>query len=144
MARLVSEGRKREFAAFGFREKDVPDPEDRTTFERSKLNWQEVEDGNHREMLEWVRSLIHLRRTTPALNDGDKGHTRIQWNEEDCWLVMDRGYVRVVLNLGNKEAQYDVPEGCRVQLASREGISPAGNKVTVPADTIAILSPDTC
>jgi maltooligosyltrehalose trehalohydrolase len=141
MARLVSEGRKREFAAFGFREKDVPDPEDRATFERSKLNWQELEDGSHKEMLEWVRSLIHLRRTTPALNDGDKGHTKVRWSEEDCWLVMDRGCIRVVLNLGEKEGQFDVPEGCRIQLASRQGIDIAGTKLTVPANTIAIVSP---
>ncbi|HKO20882.1 MAG TPA: malto-oligosyltrehalose trehalohydrolase, partial [Acidobacteriaceae bacterium] len=104
MARLVSQGRKREFAAFGFAERDVPDPEVRETFERSRLNWEEVEQDGHKEMLEWVRSLIHLRRTSVALNDGEMSHTEVRWSEEGQWLVMDRGAMRVVLNLGSQAA----------------------------------------
>jgi maltooligosyltrehalose trehalohydrolase len=140
MARLVSEGRKREFAAFGFSEKDVPDPEARETFERSRLNWQEADQGDHKEMLEWVRSLIQLRRTTPALNDGDRDHTHVRWSEEGQWLVMDRGdEVRVILNLGGKEVEFDDADGFLVRLASRDGVQLAGAKLTVPPDTIAIL-----
>jgi maltooligosyltrehalose trehalohydrolase len=52
MARLVSEGRKREFAAFGWAPDSIPDPEDAETFERSKLNWDETNDEEHAEMLE--------------------------------------------------------------------------------------------
>ena len=140
MARLVSQGRKREFAAFGFAERDVPDPEVRETFERSRLNWEEVEQDGHKEMLEWVRSLIHLRRTSVALNDGEMSHTEVRWSEEGQWLVMDRGAMRVVLNLGNQAAQFDDAAGYRVQLASREGVSLAGARLSVPADAIAILS----
>ena len=66
VARLVLEGRAREFAAFGFSEKDVPDPEAPETFARSKLNWAEAEDGRHKEMLAWYRSLIQLRRRLSA------------------------------------------------------------------------------
>jgi maltooligosyltrehalose trehalohydrolase len=143
MARLVSEGRKREFAAFGFHEKDVPDPEAQDTFERSRLNWEEVDHGSHKEMLEWVRCLIRLRRTTPALNDGDKGHTKASWSDEHRWLVMDRGPVRVILNLGDSAAQFKAPERSRIQLASREGVTVDGNNVSVPPDAIAILVHDT-
>ena len=42
MARQVSEGRRKEFAAFGWDPDAIPDPEDRRTFQRSKLNWEEV------------------------------------------------------------------------------------------------------
>jgi maltooligosyltrehalose trehalohydrolase len=139
MARLVSEGRKREFAAFGFGDQ-VADPEARETFERSKLNWNEVDQGSHKEMLEWVRSLVDLRRRTPALNDGDKGHTKVQWSEEDRWLLMHRGAVQVLLNLGKLEAHFDVPDGFHIELASREGLNAVNGKLAVPPDTIAILS----
>ena len=139
MARLVSQGRKREFAAFGFAERDVPDPEVRETFEGSRLNWEEVEQGSHKEMLEWVRSLIHLRRTTPALNDGEMSHTEVRWNEEGQWLVMDRGCVRVVLNVGKRVAEFEDAGGYRIRLASREGVSLASARLNVPADTIVIL-----
>jgi len=140
MARLVSEGRKREFAAFGFAEKDIPDPEDRATFTRSKLNWEEIEQGNHKDMLEWVRSLIHLRRTTPALNDGDMGHTRVHWNEESRWLLMDRGSVQVALNLGTDDACLDIPENFRLHLASSNNVNRSEGKLRLPPNTIAILS----
>ena len=139
MARLVSQGRKREFAAFGFAERDVPDPEVRETFERSRLNWEEVEQGSHKEMLEWVRSLIHLRRTTPALNDGEMSHTEVRWSEKGQWLVMDRGCVRAVLNLGREPAKFEDAGGYRIRLASREGVSLASARLNVPADTIVIL-----
>lgn len=139
MARLVSQGRKREFAAFGFAERDVPDPEVRETFERSRLNWEEVEQGSHKEMLEWIRSLIHLRRTTPALNDGEMSHTEVRWNEEGQWLVMDRGCVRAVLNLGRNVAQFEDAGGYRIRLASRSGVSLTSATLNVPADTIVIL-----
>jgi maltooligosyltrehalose trehalohydrolase len=140
MAKAVSEGRKKEFAAFGFGEQEVPDPEARETFERSKLNWQEVEEGRHREMLEWYRALIRLRRSSTCLNDGDKGHTRVRCNEGERWLVMDRGGVQVLVNLGHEAAGFDVPEGFRMVLVSREGIGASGGKISLPSNTLAVLS----
>jgi maltooligosyltrehalose trehalohydrolase len=56
--KAVSEGRLREFAEFGW--SDVPDPQDPATFERSRLQW--LEGAANREMLEWYRSLLRLRR----------------------------------------------------------------------------------
>jgi maltooligosyltrehalose trehalohydrolase len=52
--KTVAEGRRKEFAQFGFA--DTPDPEDPQSFERSKLQWQ---PGN--EMWEWYRRLLELR-----------------------------------------------------------------------------------
>jgi maltooligosyltrehalose trehalohydrolase len=140
MAKAVSEGRKMEFAAFGFAEKEVPDPEARDTFDRSKLNWEEVEDGCHREMRDWYKALIHLRRNSISLNDGDKGHTKVRFSEEHRWLVMDRGGVHVLANLGQAEASFDVPDSFRVALVSRQGIGIHGAKMTLPANTLAIIS----
>ncbi len=123
MAKAVSAGRKREFAAFGFGELEVPDPEARATFERSKLNWDEVEDGCHKEMLEWYRALIHFRRRSISLNDGDRGHMAVRYSEEDRWLAMDRGGVVVLANLGQQDTSFDVAEGFRrgVDVARRSG-----------------------
>ncbi len=41
----MSEGRRREFAAFGWAPEDVPDPQDPATFAASVLRWDEVGDG---------------------------------------------------------------------------------------------------
>lgn len=58
LQKAVSEGRRNEFKDFDFSE--VPDPQDATTFERSKLNWKLVEGENL--MLHWYASLIDLRK----------------------------------------------------------------------------------
>ena len=58
LKKAVSEGRRSEFKDFDFNE--VPDPEDPATFERSNLTWADA--AENREMLEWYRRLLHLRR----------------------------------------------------------------------------------
>jgi maltooligosyltrehalose trehalohydrolase len=143
MVKAVSEGRKKEFAAFGFAELDVPDPEARETMERSKLNWDEVADGCHQEMHDWYRALIRLRRNSISLNDGDRGHTKVKFSEEDRWLAMDRGGVQVLANLGRKDASFDVPESFRVALVSREGVGGNAGKISLPPNTLAVLSCET-
>jgi maltooligosyltrehalose trehalohydrolase len=55
LKKAVIEGRRKEFAQFGF--EDTPNPEDPRTFERSKLQWQ---PGN--EMWHWYQKLLALRR----------------------------------------------------------------------------------
>jgi maltooligosyltrehalose trehalohydrolase len=139
MARLVSEGRKREFAAFGFAEKEVPDPEDRHTFEVSKLNWSETHEGKHAEMLEWTRKLIHLRRTNRALNDGDIHHMKVEYDAEKRWLTMQRGGVRTLMNIGEAAVRMKMLEGESLGLVSREGVVVEGDLIVLPAMSLAVV-----
>ncbi len=92
MARSVSEGRRREFTSFGWRPEEVPDPQSPSTFERSKLNWPELDKEPHRTVLEWYRALIRLRR---SLN-GSAAH--IQLDGADT-LHIERGPVSVTARL---------------------------------------------
>jgi maltooligosyltrehalose trehalohydrolase len=140
MAKAVSEGRKKEFAEFGFDKQEVPDPECRETFERSRLNWQELDEGRHKEMLDWYRALIRLRRSSIALNDGDRGHCTVRFSEEKRWMTMDRGAVQILVNLGHELASFDVPDDFRIALASRPEIDDQSGKVLLPPNTLAILS----
>jgi maltooligosyltrehalose trehalohydrolase len=140
MARLVSEGRKREFAAFGWTPESIPDPEDVETFERSKLKWDEVNEGEHAEMLAWYRQLIRLRRQIPSLTDGEPGHTSATYSEQDRWLSMERGDVTVSCNLGETEGMFPVPEGGRVVLGSRGVPQVFDGAVMLPPNTVVIIS----
>jgi maltooligosyltrehalose trehalohydrolase len=140
MAKAVSAGRKKEFAAFGFAEQEVPDPEVRETFERSRLDWAEIGAGQHEKMLDWYRALIRLRRGSKSLNDGDLGHIKVRFDEQSRWMVMDRGGVQVLANLGQQDASFDVPEGFRVALVSRDGVGVDGGKIRLPKSTLAVLS----
>jgi maltooligosyltrehalose trehalohydrolase len=138
MAKKVSEGRKREFAAFGYAEEEVPNPEDPKTFADSKLNWSEMHEGRHGEMLEWVKELIHLRRTTVALNDGDLGHLKIEFDAEKRWLSMRRGSVRVLVNLGRQAEGFKLKPEERVRLCSKQ-MPEVDGAVLLPAMSLAVL-----
>ena len=144
MAKSVSEGRRREFAAFGWDPASIPDPENPETFRRSKLNWEEIGDGRHAEMLEWYRKLIHLRRNSPSLNDGDLHNITVAFDEQDRWLTMDRkgehGAVRVLCNLGDQPVELPSPDSLPVVLASPDGLRMVEGKIFLPPDSVAILS----
>ena len=71
LAAATRKGRTAEFAAMGWDESLVPDPNDPATFERSKLHWAEASEGDHLRLLEGYRALARLRRERPE----DAGET---------------------------------------------------------------------
>jgi maltooligosyltrehalose trehalohydrolase len=142
MARAVSEGRKREFAAFGWAPDEVPDPESRETFERSKLNWSEIGEGQHAEMLDWCRKLIALRRGSTTLNNGEPGHVKVSFSEDERWLVMDRESIRVALNLGKDFVALKKFQNYRMVLPSEDDIRLESDTLHLPPSRLAILSQD--
>jgi maltooligosyltrehalose trehalohydrolase len=138
LARAVSKGRTHEFAAFGWDPSSVPDPEKPATFENSKLKWDEIERPDHAEVLEWYRALIRLRRSTPCLNDGTPGNTRVTYDEQGKWLRMNRGNLTVLCNLG-EEHRFALAASARVLLASQSVSQPDHNSITLTPDSIVIL-----
>jgi maltooligosyltrehalose trehalohydrolase len=143
MAKSVRDGRRGEFAAFGWNPDDIPDPGAKETFERSKLKWDEVHEGKHEEMLEWYRKLIHLRRGSASLNDGDLGHAKVEFDEKKRWLTMERGLVKVFCNLGDGPAEFANADQLALLLASHKDVEATEEKVVLPPNTVAILSRET-
>lgn len=139
LARLVSQGRKKEFAAFGWSPDAIPNPESRATFERSKLNWKEASSGEHAEMLAWYRSLIRLRKATPCLNNGEPGKIRTAFNEQEGWLWFQRGNVLVCCNFGDAEHAFDVAGGGHALLASRDGVRAENDALRLPGNAVAVV-----
>jgi maltooligosyltrehalose trehalohydrolase len=139
VARAVSEGRKREFEAFGWNPEVIPDPESRDTFERSKLNWNEATEPDHAEMLAWYRNLIRLRRSTSCLNDSQRGRTHVSYDEEEQWLRVERGSITVLCNLNQTEHTFPTPASARLILASRSEVSIKDAILKLPSDSVAVL-----
>jgi maltooligosyltrehalose trehalohydrolase len=139
MARAVSEGRRNEFSAFGWAPESIPDPEHPQTFEQSKLDWNELSQPDHREMLEWYRRLIALRRTTACLNDGEPRHTKVVFSEIDKRLSMTRGTIAVHCNLGRSEQTFHVPSRSEIVLSSRKGLAIERDELVLPPDTVAVI-----
>jgi maltooligosyltrehalose trehalohydrolase len=93
IARATSRGRMREFQAFGWRPEDVPDPQARSSFDRSRLDWSEPAREPHASLLRWYRGLLALRRETPELGAGQP--LRVTLDEASRRLVLERGPVRL-------------------------------------------------
>ena len=78
LGRLVTEGRRKEFKGFAaFADeasiKRIPDPQAESTFNASKLNWQEVNEGMHAQTRALYREALRLRREDPALRCRARG-----------------------------------------------------------------------
>ncbi len=140
LGKLVSEGRRQEFAAFGWNPGDVPDPQARATWEGSKLNWAERTEGEHAEMLAWYRQLIALRKATPALMDGNLRRVNVRFNEAERWLLLERGNVTVAFSLAQKPVTFEAPAGSALTLASAADVSLREGKLTLPPDAVAVVT----
>jgi maltooligosyltrehalose trehalohydrolase len=140
LARLVSEGRRQEFSAFGWAPEMIPDPESPGTYEASKLKWNEVDEPEHAPILEWYRALIRLRRTTPCLNDGGHSNVCVTFDDEEGWLRMERGTITVLTNLGVAEKTLEAPQSSVLELASHKTIRIVEGSISLPRDSIAVLT----
>ncbi|MGA8528145.1 MAG: DUF3459 domain-containing protein, partial [Acidobacteriaceae bacterium] len=140
LGKLVSEGRKKEFAAFGWDPAEVPDPQALATFERSKLNWEERSQPPHAEMLAWYRELIALRKGLPELTDGDLSRVRMRCSEQERWLMMERGRCTVAFSVAERPMTVDVQSGSRIVLASTNEVVFEGDRLTLPPDSVAVLT----
>jgi maltooligosyltrehalose trehalohydrolase len=115
LARATAEGRKREFADHGWDADEIPDPQDPETFLRSKLNWAEVDDGDHTRLRRLYQRLIELRHTEPDMADPWLDHLRVDYDEGQRWIVMHRGSLAIGCNLGTDAVT--IPVGGEVVLA---------------------------
>ncbi|HEX2295519.1 MAG TPA: malto-oligosyltrehalose trehalohydrolase [Actinomycetota bacterium] len=141
LGQAVSEGRKREFAAFGWDPGAIPDPQDPATFERSKLDWSELDEQPHADLLEWHRSLIALRREWPELTDGRLDRVEVAYDEDARWLTTTRGRITVACNFGPGEVAVPVRDALRGRLLLTSGKEPSGagpNEVRLPGESVTI------
>jgi len=129
LGRLVTEGRKREFAAFGWSEDEIPDPQAPGTFEVSKLRWADVEDPLHADLLAWHKALIQLRTSSPDLIDGRMDLVEVDFDEDERWLVMRRGAITVACNFGPDEVTIPLNDQRTAELLLTSGKDPDGNSL---------------
>jgi maltooligosyltrehalose trehalohydrolase len=142
LGRAVSEGRRSEFVDFGWNPEEVPDPQDPATFQRSKLRWNEIDEPEHRAMLEWHRSLIRLRRSQPDLTDGHLHRVVTELDETARWLTVTRGSVTICCNFADTAQCLPLHNPGDVLLASGEaGLSECG--IRLGPETLAVVGTQT-
>ncbi|MFI8165141.1 malto-oligosyltrehalose trehalohydrolase [Streptomyces sp. NPDC086081] len=144
LADAVRRGRRREFAAHGWKEEDVPDPQDPATRDRSCLDWSEPEREPHARVLAWYRRLLTLRREQPDLTDPDLADTKVAYDEERRWLAFRRGDVLVAVNLAPEPAELPLGVPHARVLAAWEPVEAPGEDgvVRLPGESGVVLLQD--
>jgi maltooligosyltrehalose trehalohydrolase len=143
LGEAVREGRRSEFASFGWDPESIPDPQDPETYRRSMLRWEEREGTPHAGVEAWYRELLALRRSVPDLAAGDLAGIEVELDEEQRTLWVRRGDVLICCNLSTEErgvaagASAGVAE---ILLASRDGIRLDGDRVHLPGPSVAVLT----
>lgn len=137
LAAAITRGRRREFAEHGWAEQDVPDPQDPATRDRSCLDWAEQDRAVHRELLEWYRSLIALRRAEPALTDPRLD--TVTATAGGRTLRVARGPFRILVNFSDAPARVPLDTPCEVLLSRPECKLLPGDAVQLPARGAAVL-----
>ena len=114
LARAVRDGRRAEFARFAQfcdpaeREK-IPDPNEVATFARSRLDWSELERGEHGGWLDYHRELLQIRRhhIVPLLPRMRGNSGRASSLGENAlrvdWLAGNGANLTLLANLGARD-----------------------------------------
>jgi maltooligosyltrehalose trehalohydrolase len=139
LADQVRQGRRREFAAFGWKPEDVPDPQAEDTFARSRLQWNELSAEPHKRLLEWHRALIRLRRETPALRDGNYQECRIEFDEQARWLVLRRSGLAVACNFAADVRDIPLAACAEILLQSHRDARAVTHSCQLPGDSVAVV-----
>jgi len=109
LGRATATGRINEFARMGWDPALVPDPQDEQTFERSKLNWNEIDEPEHARLLEFYQELAEVRRTRPDFTEPRFGQVAVELDAEAGWLRLHRGRSTVLINLAPNSVR--IPAG---------------------------------
>jgi maltooligosyltrehalose trehalohydrolase len=107
LGRLVSEGRAREFQSFRWGG-EIPDPQSAASFERSKLDWSELREPRHAELLDWYRALIELRKSRA---ERATGKARVRFDAKAEWLRFEYAGVLAVFNFAGVPRGIPLPVG---------------------------------
>jgi len=142
LGRAVSEGRRREFAPFGWKPEDVPDPQSWSTFERSRLDWSELDRAPHRSLHAWYSQLIALRRQILDLSNPRLADIAVQVDEEQPTLAITRGSVRIFVNLGQDDYEFALSPRSSILARSWSSTSESDvdiDAVAVPPDAVVLV-----
>ena len=109
LVKAVQEGRKNEFKSFEWGG-DVPDPQSKETFNRSKLRWDDADDVSKQVVFNFYKQLIQWRKQ--GLFRAFRNNA-IQIQEQDklllLWAGEGAGQILAVLNFNHSEQKVEVP-----------------------------------
>jgi maltooligosyltrehalose trehalohydrolase len=140
LGKATAEGRIAEFEQMGWDPSVVPDPQDPATFERSRLDWSELDTGRHAVLLEIYRRLATLRRSLPELTDPAFGDLAAAADEATRVFTLRRSGLLLAVNFGDTAAS--LPASGELLFATPAGASVTASGLGLPAHAGALLRLD--
>ena len=137
LGRTTAEGRIKEFERMGWDAAEVPDPQDPATFERSKLDWSELEGGRHARLLASYRELATLRRSLPELTDPAFSTLTADANDETRVFTLRRGDLVLAVNFGTEPTT--LPESGALLFTTPTAASVGSGGLSLPAHAGALV-----
>ena len=164
LVEAVRQGRKREFAHFGWRPEEIPDPQDPATFERSRVNREKLSD-RQATLLRWTSALIRFRKNMPPLGAGDAKALRHRvwafepeqvlvvhrWAGEGSQVMMVLGFNKAPVTVTLREPQgawrlqadsmaIEFGGAAQDAMPTHLVVSPQGTRIPVPAYRAALFT----
>jgi maltooligosyltrehalose trehalohydrolase len=139
LATAVAEGRTVEFTHMGWDGETIPDPQDPEVFERSTLNWAELDEPRHGSLLEVYRTLSRLRHELPAFKDEQFDSVQCQYSESDQWFRIDRTGLSIAINFAGQAREIPTP-GEHLLFATSPNTTTSEGRVHLPPRSAAILT----
>jgi malto-oligosyltrehalose trehalohydrolase len=149
LADRVREGRRREFAAFQVFHHDVnslrqvPDPNAFSTFDASRLDWEELRTGRGVQRFALVSHLIALRQKliVPRLRGAPAGSGHMETVDEGlictCWRL-EGGTLRMTVNFDNESRPVEPISGSIVYASSPEARDAVAGAGFFPSHAIVV------
>ena len=112
LIKAVCEGRRKEFAAFGWT-RESPDPQSEETFLSAKLNHHLIDTGQHRVLFRFYQELLRLRTSLPALRNLAKVDLEVYGHETRKIMTLRRWHdaeeALAVFHFGMDPVSVDLP-----------------------------------
>ncbi|MFT2011446.1 malto-oligosyltrehalose trehalohydrolase [Pontibacter sp. 13R65] len=113
LAELVRKGRREEFSAFAWKG-EAPDPQAEETFQKSKLQHSYHQNEQQRQLRDFYKALIQLRKTAPAFSKLEKQNLTASFDQTTQVLHLthtgQQPFVHCMFNFSDKAQQISVPQ----------------------------------
>ena len=140
LGNATAEGRIAEFARMGWDSSVVPDPQDPTTFERSRLDWSELDAGRHAVLLDVYRRLAALRHALPELRPPTFGDLSAEADEVTRVFTLRRPGLLLAVNFG--DAATSVAASGELLFTTPAGASVTASTLDLPPHSGALVRLD--
>lgn len=146
----VREGRKGEFKDF-MKDREPPDPQAESTFDKSKLTPRDKWDSNQFQMLEWYKKLISFRQNNKMWQKEARNHFSADALNNQVMLVTGKSTgqsLKILFNFGKEDFHLDESGSPEIVLCSRDGESEStarlvkGKGIIVPGETMVLVAVD--